>query len=168
MKKRMDNIKLLPTHSRNSLLGWCIILMVLALLVVPVALILPGCGGGGGGGDGDGDCTATDCDNIAGRWYVTTTITSTDCPDATNESYYVDVAQDGCRLTLTTPDGNFSGCIDGNRFTWSGSFSQDEGTTTLSVDLTGSGNSYSGTATWSWTDGSFECTGSRNVTCTRS
>jgi hypothetical protein len=127
-------------------------------------LSLLACGGGGGGG---GDAPATPA-NVAGTWNVTETSTSNNCGEPVDPPYSITIAQSGSNLTVTTPSGVFTGSISGNTVRWTGSYPEDGGTTTItSLSATVSGNSFSGSSSWSWAGPGSPCSGSTNFTGTR-
>ena len=62
----------------------------------------------------------------------------------------------------------FSGQICGNTLTWVGSYPEDGGTTTINLmTATISGNSFSSSSNWSWTDGVDSCSGTTSSVGTR-
>ena len=79
------------------------------------------------------------------------------------------VTQDGNSISLLDSDGNsFAGTVAGNTISWTGSFPEDGGTTTIeSLTLTLTGDTLSGNSTWSWTDGSASCSGSSQISASR-
>ena len=128
-------------------------------------LSLLACGGGGGGGGGEPPAPPA---NVAGTWNVTETSTSNNCGDAVDPPYSITIAQSGSNLTVTTPSGTFTGSISGNTVRWTGSYPEDGGTTTItSLTATVSGNSFSGSSTWTWAGPGSPCSGSTNFTGTR-
>ena len=132
-------------------------------------LVLSACGGGGGGGGGT---PATPIGDISGLWNVETVVDRSDCGGGAAErdpDEIVTVTQSGSAITVTDSDGPNTGTLSGNRLSWSGSYPEDGGTTSVSFSLTvaPSCNSLSGTAPWSWSDGTFTCSGTTQVTATR-
>jgi len=131
--------------------------------------IILSCGGSGGGGGGGG--TPAPPMNVAGTWAVSDTVDNTKCPGGsiTHDNYNVTVVQNGSNLTVTTPVGTFNGSINGNTLSWTGSFPEGGGTTTInSMTLTVSadGKSFSGSSAWTWTQGSTSCSGTSQSTGT--
>jgi hypothetical protein len=127
-------------------------------------LSLLACGGGGGGG---GDAPAAPA-NVAGTWNVTETSTNNNCGDPGDPPYSITIAQSGSNLTVTTPSGVFTGSISGNIVRWTGSYPDDGGTTTITaLTATVSGNSFSGSSSWTWAGPGGPCSGSTNFTGTR-
>lgn len=98
---------------------------------------------------------------MSGTWAVTDTVHAEDCGEGTYvESYHLTVEQDGNNLIVKDTSGNeFRGTISGNTLVWSGSYPEDGGTTTSSINATISGNSITGTSRWSWADGVDSCSG---------
>jgi hypothetical protein len=79
------------------------------------------------------------------------------------------VTQDDTAIDLLTSTGDvFSGTVNGDIVEWTGSFEERGGTTTFtSLSLTVSGNSASGNADWTWTDGTDSCNGTMDITASR-
>lgn len=141
---------------------------------VLLSLLLGACGGGGGGGGGgtgglstgDGDGGGSGSGGIAGTWTVISQVNGTQCGEGTyTETQSLDIERSGSSLTVTDSDGNvFTGSVDGNNVQWSGSFPEDDGTTTLNLSATldadGTGFSGSSNFTYRSDDGSIVCDGS--------
>jgi len=133
------------------------------------AFILSACGGGGGGG-GSSDTLAPPIGDISGDWSVTETITSTDCPSAANDYYTLSVSQSGNTVNVYDGANTFQGVLDGNILRWSGSYYESGGYNTInSMALTVASdcNSLSGNVGWTWSDGSFSCSGTTAVSASR-
>ncbi len=127
---------------------------VLAVPVVAALVTVLGACGGKGGEPGAPPAT------VEGNWTVTETGTSNTCGDAVDPPYAISIAQNGGAITVTTPAGSFNGTISGNVVTWSGSYPDNGGTTTItSLRATVFGNTISGTSTWTWSQGSVTCGG---------
>lgn len=152
-----------------------------SLAVVLGCMFLVACGGGSGGGDGAsggsdvgvGGSGRPPIADLTGSWRVTESGVS-NCPGLatyTVPAFEIDIAQNGNTLTVVAPSSTFPGTIDGDTFSWSGSYPSGEGTTTIrSMTLTvaSNGNAFSGSATWSWSDGTTSCTGtSQSINATR-
>lgn len=141
------------------------ILLWMGMVVFLVAVI--SCGGGG---DGDGGGGGT-CEEVAGTWDMTEVVDATDCGDGTyTENITYTVTQNGCNITVvpsSNPSLSFSGSVNNDRISWKGSWPEDGGTVTATIDITINGNSLSGSATWSWTDGSDSCSGTTQLSGTR-
>lgn len=139
------------------------------VFLVTVALALGACGGGGGGGadDGHGGPAA----NVAGIWSSSEQIDARQC----GEGQYGDVetytiAQNGNALTITSASGgSYNGSINGNTLNWSGSYPEDGGVVsiTLQVQVAGDGNSMSGQASWTWSGQGDSCSGTAQLTALR-
>ena len=133
-----------------------------------ILFALAACGGGGGGGPG-GDGKVSPIADISGTWTVTEQGVS-NCEGEETFSrgpYQVTVTQTGNNLTVVTPAGTFSGAINGDKVSWAGSYPEQGGTTTInSMTLTvaADGNSFSGSSTWSWSDGRESCSGTTQAT----
>lgn len=142
-----------------------IVSLIRRAIAVCSMLALCACGGGGGGGgEGTPPATRAPSADLTGTWTVTETGVS-NCPGEATFSvgpYQVNVTQSGNNLTVVTPAGTFSGTIDGDKAKWTGSYPEDGGTTTItSMTLTVSAddNHFSGSSTWSWSDGRNTCSG---------
>ena len=138
-------------------------LYLLSILVL--GLTLGGCGGGGGGGGTDDPIA-----DITGTWDITETLGSNTCDDFGTTTYTLTATLSGNDVTVVTPVGTFTGTLDGDQLEWSGRYPEDGGTVTITdMDITVSadGNTLSGTTRWSWTDGSFSCSGTTNVSGVR-
>jgi len=126
--------------------------------------------GGGGGSDGGGGTTG-DVPDVSGSWTVDETVDGSDCGEGTTtDSYTIAVTQNGTQLTVTSEGDTFTGTLSGNTLSWTGSYAEDGGTTTittLSITLDASGNNGSGTAAWTWTDGTETCSGTTEITVNR-
>jgi subtilisin family serine protease len=111
--------------------------------------------------------------DVAGTWSITNTNNANTCGDPTGvpEAFNITVTQTGSSITVATDlpgVGPFSGTVTGNSVSWSGSYPEDGGTTTItSLTATVSGDSMSGSSNWSWTDGVTACSGSDTFTGTR-
>ena len=123
-----------------------------------------------GGGGGGGDDLAEPIGDISGTWTVSEVVTAASgvCAESVGatDTYQVTVTQDGNDLTVATPDGTFSGTLDGNAFEWTGSFPDDGGVLDInSMDVTVAAdcNSMSGTVNWSWSGGGESCSGTASV-----
>jgi hypothetical protein len=128
---------------------------------VLLALAVAACGGGGGGGGGSGGGAAGGPPaSVGGNWTVTEASTSNTCGDPVNPPYQITIAQNGSSITVTTPAGTFAGSLNGQVLNWSGSYPDNGGTTTInSLTATVSGSTFSGTSSWTWTDGTKTCGG---------
>lgn len=104
---------------------------------------------------------------FSGAWTVTTTATNNNCGAAADAPYQISISKNGSALDISTPVGTYSGTISGNSFSWSGSYPEQGGTTTISLNATLSGNSFSGTSNWTWVSGATTCTGTDTFTGAR-
>jgi glucose dehydrogenase len=116
--------------------------------------------------------SAVRCDdstfNVTGLWYITETEKPNTCDDPTG-SFNLSVVQSGKNVTVEVDYSGsiMSGTYCGNVISSSGSYPEEGGTTTISVTATVSGNSLSGNAVWSWTDGFQDCSGTSVFTGAR-
>lgn len=139
-------------------------LFALLTLALMTAIQISSCGGGGGGGTPCGACL-----NVAGTWATTEQVSSTTCDTGIyTESGIYTVAQAGCALTVQDASGNtFSGSISGSQITWSGSYPEAGGTTSITsmtLNVAADGLSFSGTCEWTWSGAGSTCSGSTSVT----
>ncbi|GMR21139.1 MAG: hypothetical protein BMS9Abin36_1738 [Gammaproteobacteria bacterium] len=140
-----------------------------------LAVLLVGCPGGGGGGGGGGDGGGglqTPIGDLTGTWNISETASSSDPSCSGSASYSLTITQSGNTITATDArGGSFTGTISANQLSWSGSFPDGPGTTTVSsmtATVAASCNSISGNATWSYSETGFSCTGTTTFTGTRS
>ena len=109
--------------------------------------------------------TGDDCENVAGSWSITEVADETDCGEGINTRYYSAVIiQIDCDITVTMEGVSYDGEVDGHRVEWTGSYPEDGGTTTATINLTVSGNTISGTASWTWSDAYESCSGTSTIT----
>jgi hypothetical protein len=108
--------------------------------------------------------------DVAGTWFSRTANNAVNC----GAGEFIDgqtlvVTQDDSAITILTSTGNtFSGTVNGDMLEWTGNFEERGGTTTFtSLSVTVSGNSASGNATWTWTDGTDSCNGTMEITVSR-
>jgi hypothetical protein len=108
--------------------------------------------------------------DLTGTWSVQQTITG-NCPGEDypfTESYMAECVQNGNDLTLTsTSNGaSFVGTIAGNAITLTGAIPTGDGVTSVNFSGTVSsdGNTVTGAATWTWTDGIRTCSGTGSNT----
>lgn len=141
---------------------------------VPLALLLlfalAACGGGGGGGEENSppSTTPSDVANVAGEWSITERLNST-CTDDDYKQYSVDVTQSGTELTVVAGGNSYSGRIDGSTVSWTGSYQEDGGTTTITamtLTLSSDANTLTGSSSWQWVSnsGAQRCEGTTQVT----
>lgn len=140
------------------------LLRILLLLLATGSLLA--CGGSD---DDDNDGGSSTPGNFAGTWSISEVVDASDCGEGIyTTTYSITVTQSGSSISVVTPVGTFSGTVSGNSLSWTGSYPEDGGTTTID-SLTGnlSGSTISGTSSWSWTDGAFSCSGTTTWTGTR-
>ena len=142
-------------------------LFILVLLLMSLALVLNNCGSSSNSdpvpNNNSGTCGTT-CDNVDGSWTMTDNVSASACGSSYTDVHTVTLSQNGCSITASGGGNSLNGCINGSTINWSGSYPEDGGITTItSVTLTASGNSVSGNASWSWTDGSFSCSGTTSI-----
>ena len=142
--------------------------IITGLLLFVFMLLLSNCSGGGGGGGGT---TPGTCMNVAGTWTTTEQVNSTTCVSGiyTENGRYT-VAQNGCSLAVQDASGNtFSGAINGSQITWSGSYPDAGGTTSITamaLNVAADGTSFNGSCAWTWSGAGSTCSGSTGVTGT--
>jgi hypothetical protein len=156
-------------------------------MAIMMAAVVAGCGGGGGGGGAAPPAAAAaPIGDVSGTWAVTEsamTADQTQCAPPSNPlaNYALTVAQATPAtnaITVTdaanaSPAADFSGTINGNKLSWSGSFKERGGTTTYnSVDLAvGTDcNTLAGTTTWTYVQdapATFSCTGNTTLSATK-
>jgi hypothetical protein len=112
------------------------------------------------------------CQNVAGTWDVMEVNDESGCGGGSAETRYMtySVSQNGCNIAITNVTygvGPFNGTVDGNSISWSGRFPEDGGTTTANINLTISGNSLNGLASWSWSGFGQVCSGTTQISGTR-
>lgn len=159
------------TKATNSINSVSSISVAIALLTCSI-LCLAGCFSGGGGG-GDNPTGPVD---VNGQWLVSETVDASACGQSSShrDSYEISVSQNGdaIAVTATTDDGpqTFYGTLSGTMLGWTGSFSLDGGTvtiTSMSVTVDSTCNSFGGSSSWSWSDGSYSCAGTTQISGTR-
>lgn len=119
-------------------------------------------------GSGELEPPVTD---LSGSWSVSSRDDGTDCGDGvTTNIYTILVTQMGNDLTVQAPTGTFAGIIAGRTVTWSGSFPEGGGTTTIAnliLTVEADENGLVGSSSWSWTDGVDACAGTSEITAVR-
>ena len=108
--------------------------------------------------------------NIEGTWIFTRTDDETNCGGGVNTSEVtVTVTQNGTDITLTVDGQTIEGTLDGNQLNASGSYREDGGYTEENMTATvgPSGKTLSGSSTWTWHKGDYECTGTSTFTAVR-
>jgi len=144
--------------------------MVLITFIALFTIALYSCGGSDGDGGSVTNQTPTEATWVAGTLETTQQVRNI-CPDFTEdrtdyETY--EITQDGNDITVTNQGNTYYGTVNGNQISWSGNMQEDGGTTTInSLSLTITGDTFSGTATWTWTDGETTCSGTTQITGNR-
>ncbi len=109
--------------------------------------------------------------DINGTWNITEVLTSQAAGCSGVDTYGLNVVQNGNTATLTDSNGNVfkNAVLSGNKLTWSGSYPEAPGTTTSNATATIGANcsSLTATATWSYTETGFACSGTSAITGTR-
>jgi hypothetical protein len=108
--------------------------------------------------------------DVSGAWFSRTVNNAVNC----DLGEFIDaqalvITQDESDISLLTSTGDtFTGTVNGDIVEWTGSFDERGGTTTLnSLSITVSGDSASGNADWTWTDGTDSCNGTMAITASR-
>jgi uncharacterized lipoprotein YehR (DUF1307 family) len=132
--------------------------LFLLMFMFSLIFVLAGCGGGDGGSDGGS--VNTSCVDVSGTWHTTWISDPTACGEMiAEESMNHVITQSGCNITVSDVKGTFNGTVNGNSLTWTGSYPDDGGTTTSTINLTFSSNALTGSGTWTWTNGAQSCSG---------
>lgn len=125
-------------------------------------------------GDGiDQDCNGSDAQASSGStladgiWYVTETSGSNSCgePVGVKDYYSAQLSTSGSTVTIVLDVGTFYGTLSGNTLSWTGSYPEDGGTTTINLEVTiaSDGKSVSGSSSWRWSDGYYSCSGFSSI-----
>ena len=151
--------------------------LIQQLVLVTVLALLSACGGGGGGTDNSNIGSKKTGSNppigdMSGTWQVAgTDISSTAACNGVGFNVTATIIQSGNDLNVTgLRASTLSGTISGNQISFLGSYAEDGGTTTISksiLTITTDCNQFTGNDSWSWTDGSFSCSGTSTYTGTR-
>ena len=146
-----------------------------AWIALCLSFALAACGGGGGGGGDDPSAPPPagppDVINVAGEWNVVERMNST-CIDDDYKQYSVSVTQSGTALTVTAGGNSYPGTIDGHTVSWTGSYPEDGGTTTITkmtLALASDARTLNGTSSWQWVSasGAQKCEGTTQITAER-
>jgi len=136
-------------------------------VVMSAALFITSCSSGGGGDS----APAAPVGDITGSWSVNETSDATNCGDGIVVSNYTltVTSQAESAITYTSNSNTFNGTLSGNKLTSSGSYPEGGGTVTGSTTITIDSvcSAFTGTATWSWSDGVDSCSGTATLTGTR-
>lgn len=114
--------------------------------------------------------TITGSNDVSGSYKITNTVDAADCGEGVyTYSRMWNVTQNGNNITISGSDGYgklfvLTGTLNGNTLSVSGSYNDGAGTTTLTGRLIVSGNrnTFSGSATWTWANKYYSCSGSNN------
>lgn len=141
------------------------------VLFASLIILYIGCNGGSSGG-GDQNTNPEEAADVSGTWQIHEDINDSACvgePHTSTDNYTITVTQSGKSITVTDEDGNhYSGTVNGSTLSWTGSIVEQTGTSTItSMSLTISGNTISGTANWNWNGLAGPCSGTTEVSGTR-
>lgn len=136
--------------------------------------LISGCSGGAGSGD-DTNSTTTPIGNVTGNWAITENVDATACGDGVYlDDYNLNVTMTDNSVSLYDPaTGNaYSGTLNGNQLSYTGTIPGDPSDGgTVDVNFSGtldvSCNSFSGTASWTWSSGVQSCSGTTAVSGSR-
>ena len=140
--------------------GYCYLIIISALLI----FILDSCNNDSSGPSGM---------NISGSWRIEETIDGNCAGKAYpyDEMDIVAIKQVGSSLTIvySSLGTNFTGSLVGNTITFSGEYDEEDGTNTINFTgtLSENGTGFTGTATWTWSDGEYSCSGTADVSATK-
>ena len=108
--------------------------------------------------------------DFAGTWYSRTVNNAVNCGlGEFIDAQTIVVTQDDTTITVSTSSGLiFTGTVNGDIIEWTGDIDERGGTTTInSFSVTVSGDSASGSAAWTWTDGTDSCNGTMEIAMNR-
>jgi hypothetical protein len=107
--------------------------------------------------------------DATGLWEYSTNNPTDGCGgDPITETGFTAINQNGDTFTYTDKWGIYTGRISGANYTATKSYPEDGGVTTETILFTlTSDTAGTGTLTWTWTIGSFECGGHSDVTITK-
>ncbi len=158
-------------NTRNGVMRSFLTPCLVCAFALGLMTVVPGCGGGsssGGGAPGP-----ESFENVAGTWETVEEIDATDCLDGekyTKHGNYT-VTQDGPNITVTDNnyDLQFTGTVNGNQISWTGSYPENDGTETATITVTVSGEEITGSAsgTWSNSEGTYTCSWTGQISGTR-
>jgi hypothetical protein len=162
---------MLSAKNRKGALG------LLGITLFLIAISLLGCGGGSsgdgnGGGDNDPD-PLTPAADLSGTWIEQETITGNCEGDIypITKTDLVTITQSGSKLTVKfgSTGSQITGTINGSEVVFKGKIKSDDGTS--SIDFSGTvavdDDSVDGSTDWTWTDGSYTCSGTTEILLTR-
>lgn len=101
--------------------------------------------------------------DISGTWHITETASSS-TPTCNNYlAYDLGVTQNTNAVTVTDDQGNvFNGTLSGDTLTWTGSYPEGSGTTTITsmtATISSDCQNLTSKSTWSYVEPGFSCTG---------
>jgi probable HAF family extracellular repeat protein len=147
---------------------------LLPFTVLFLLFVLAGCGGGGGGssdGKGNPGPAGEKESDVSGIWSLHLLPLAKGVCDEPMADSTVKIIQQGDVVTVKYPDGNqFTGSVDGDTITWSGSPAKDGGILNFTAVVHASPEDsgiMSGTITWEWSGDGGPCSGSASVTATK-
>ena len=109
-------------------------------------------------------------EDVEGSWTVHSVDGPNTCGDPLlEETLSVEIEQTGAAIDVFVEGAEFSGTVDGSEVHWTGSYPEDDGTTTNTIHVTiePGGNAFSGGSEWTWTDGQTTCEGTSSFEGTR-
>jgi len=104
--------------------------------------------------------------DVAGTWYSRVEKNAVNCgAGETVDAQVFVITQDEADISLLTSTGDlFVGTVNGDIVEWTGDYPERGGTSTLtSSTLVFSGNTSSGNAAWTWSDGTDSCNGTMAI-----
>jgi hypothetical protein len=144
------------------------------ILILMFLLFFSACGGGGGGNDGSSSSqSVAPAADLTGTWAEQGTVNGNCAGDSypSDENNTLEVSQSGSQLQViySSTGTTLTGTISGATVAFSGDIPQEGGTLalrfsgTLAIDT----DSITGSSTWTWTDGSYSCSGTTDVVATK-
>ena len=156
------------------------------IMAIVMAAVVAGCGGGGDSAPAGRAAAAAPIGDVSGTWAIVESAITADQPQCAPPgnppaNYPLKVAQATPATNAITvtdaanPDTptDFSGTINGDKLSWSGSFAERGGTTTYnSVNLTVGADctTLAGTTNWTYVQNApatFSCTGTTTLSGTK-
>ncbi len=108
--------------------------------------------------------------DISGTWIINEKIMG-NCQGATYPDYVTDVyviTQNGNSVSIVraSTGQNLTGTMTGSKLTWSGVLTEGRGTNNINFtgDVLNNGDSIAGNVTWTYTKGTYNCSGTATVT----
>jgi hypothetical protein len=107
---------------------------------------------------------------VSGAWYTRVANNAVNCGigEFIDAKTFV-ITQDEADISVLSSSGDtFAGTVNGDIVDWTGSFEERGGTTTFTtLTITVAGNSASGNADWTWSDGTDSCNGTMAITASQ-